>query len=293
MPLLTCPACSQDSSTPITGICTACANRMATRLAEIVTYASACAERVEPERTGETGGARAFGSKSPANDARVDYAHHLGWIDHHQDEGTDPDPRWDATRRRAWQSLQDARRLTWDRDGLAMLYSWERTVRDERHLTAPALLDYAGSQLGEIRTVCTFLITHLPWIAEQPWADEMVREVIEIHRAGAIALRALPPRRGRITCPGDDPETGDICNETIWLPDDLADYVRQPGEHAPKRTLYCHNCTSTWSFDRLLRVAIAVDPRAVVRGFGKEFIERHLGISRRHVNRLLAGREAG
>lgn len=293
MPLLTCPACKRDSDIPLTGICTGCANRMAARLAEIVTFARSCEERIEPERTGEAGGSRAFGSRTPANDARVDYAHHLGWIDHHEDEGSDPDPRWTAEQRRQHQARQDAKRLVWDRDGLAMLYSWERLVREERRLTPPALLDYAGSRHGEISVVCQFLITHAPWIAAQSWAEEMVTEVIEIHRAGAVALRALPPKRGRIACPGDDPETGNICNETIWLPDDLADYVRQPGDHAPKRTLYCHNCTSTWSFDRLLRVAIAVDPRAVVRGFGKDFIERHLGISRRHVNRLIAGKATG
>lgn len=266
---MTCPLCNRDGDTPITGICTACEARVSQQLAEIVRFAATAATMTEPGRTGDSSRSGTYGSRPPINVNALDYAERLGYVE---------------TVR-----LSDGTYRATYHNGLATLHEWERMIREERRLTPPALIPYAGSQAKEIRNVAAFLLAHLSWATAQSWADELAKEVSDIHRAGMIVLRAVPARRARISCPGDDPETGDICGATIWLPDDLHDYVRQPGQPAPLRTLHCQQCTTAWTFDRLLRVAISVDANAVVRGFGKDFIERHLGVTRRRVNQILAG----
>ena len=271
--MTTCPLCQRDADGPITGICTGCEARISQQLSEIVNYAHAAQGMSAPQRTGESTHSAAYGSRPPINLAAVDYADRLGY----------------ATS----VTYSDGSVHAFDRNGLAMLHEWERIVREERQLTPPALVPYSGNQHTEIGNVCRFLVAHLSWAAEQPWADELGREVAEIHRAGMIALRAIPARRGRIACPGDDPETGDICAATIWLPDDLHDYVRQAGETQPKRTLYCSECGTTWTVDRLFQVAKAIHGvTGLARQYGRDVVAHVLQVSPRHVNRMIA-KEAG
>lgn len=272
MPLLTCPLCDRAGGTPITGICDRCATRLSQQLAQIVHNAATCAACLAPERTGSSTGGN-YASKPPINLATSDYAQRLGYT--------------------RTVTFRDGSLHLEDRNGLAMLHEWERLIRDQRHLTPPALLARAATELAEIRNVCRFLGKHQPWAAAQPWADELAREVSDIHQAGLVALRAIPARRGRIACPGDDPETGDICGATIWLPEDLYDYVTQPGQTHPKRTLYCSNCTTTWTVNRLFAVAKALHGvTKLATYFGRDAVAQVLQVSPRHVNRMISKEQA-
>lgn len=263
----TCPVCSASTERPVDGMCSACEGRTRQMLAEIVANAKACAVTLEPGRSGDAGSA-AYGSKPPLNVTALDYAVTLGYSV--VVEGS-------------------AGSIRIDRDGLGMLHEWERLIREERNLTPVALVPYAGSGAEEIRQVCEFLATHLQWACAQAWAPEMAEEVSEVHRAGMSALRTAPARSGRIRCPGDDPETGNVCGHVIGLPADFEDYLRKPGESAPRRTLWCGNCVTEWTVERLLLVAVEVYGLGnLVQAFGQDVFCRVLGIGDRQLRRRMA-----
>ena len=260
----TCPYCNRPADRPIIGICTSCEANTSSMLGQIVNYRRVAETMIQPGRTGSgfTPTERSIG----LNVTSLSYSLNLGYS-----------------------AKTDADELL-DRDGLGMLHEWERLIRDERNLTPVALVPYAGNTDNETRAVVRFLLVHLPWVAEQPWAAEMVAEVSEVHRAGMVACRSVPVRQGRIACPGDDPETGDICGAIIHLPDDFHDYVKQPDQTQPSKTLYCRNCLTTWTLERLARVAIEIHGiTRIASAFGKDTIARCLGQTERHVNRLIAG----
>lgn len=268
-----CPSCSRNSDQAIAGICALCLSRIVQQLAEIVRMANEAHEHIAPERTGEPGRS-AYGSRPPINLGCADYAQRLGYTEH---------------------TSSDSGHIELFRNGLGMLHEWERLIREERHLTPPALVPYAGSDFAEIVNVCTFLTTHATWATAQSWADELALEVSAIHRAGLVVLRTAPTRRGRIACPGDDPETGELCGNPIWMPEEFSDYITQPGEHTPKKTLWCRNCTTTWTVERLMRVAVEVHGvTRLARGFGKEVTARMLGLSETQLRRrITAERKVG
>ena len=62
----------------------------------------------------------------------------------------------------------------------AVLVAWTRLVLDEH----PSGLH---SPADTLPAICTFLLTHLPWCAEQPWIDDLHREIretrLELRRA--------------------------------------------------------------------------------------------------------------
>ena len=252
-----CPSCGRDTDEPVTGMCVGCANRVRQQLREIVDLAHQAAETLEPGRNGSTHAA-AYGSRPPLNIVALDYAATLGWST-------------------TVQTASGAIHV--DRDGLGMLHEWERLIREERHLTPVAYVPYAGTRHKEIMAACGFLTTHLEWACAQAWASEMVSEVSEVHRAGQVALRAVPERQGRIACPGELAEGG-TCGAWLMLPasDKWDDYLRQPGETHPRRTLYCRICGTDWTIDRLLHVARAMyGVTLLAKAFGDDVLQRIWG----------------
>ena len=256
-----CPACNRRTEHPIDGICTSCEANTADMLIQIVGFRNTAETMIEPGRSGS--GRMSSERTIGVNVTALSYATNLGYCTKSGIEAL-------------------------DRDGLGMLHEWERLIREERQLTPVALVPYAGSCGAEVKAVARFLLNHLPWAAEQTWATEMVTEVSEVHRAGQIACKAVPARRRYMTCPGDLPEGG-LCENRIPLPDDFADYIRQPGQAAPRQTIYCNRCLTTWTIERLVQVALSTYGVKVVASiFGRDMIASYTGVTRRHVNRLIA-----
>lgn len=103
-----------------------------------------------------------------------------------------------------------------------------------------------------VTTEANLLLTHLDWIARQPWADELyaeVRQVLEQVRAanGTGADRPVA------ACPA---VTGDgLCGGRVWVRDELRmvwrrwpDRCTATHEAAPG-ALVCDKCGASWDSD--------------------------------------------
>lgn len=76
---------------------------------------------------------------------------------------------------------------------LAVLESWARMVREERSLERP-------KTRATVSTEASLLVAHLPWIAEQPWVDELAKEIRDVKSALHSAIGDHAPRPVG-TCP--------------------------------------------------------------------------------------------
>ena len=127
---------------------------------------------------------------------------------------------------------------------LSILGEWEKLVREERHLspvgTIPAL-----RISDEIDRITRFHLAHLDWTCTQPWANEFVTEIRELHQQGRTACRDSEGNGMRIDCPGEL-EEGGICGRRLTIPTDA------------DTTIYCKQCHTTWDQRRLAAVAMSV-----------------------------------
>ncbi len=143
---------------------------------------------------------------------------------------------------------------------LTLLWSWERAIREDRHLTPPALLDDPLTLVG----VCGFLLAHVDWVESTPDFD--VAGLAGHARACARALARhdpdRPARRIHVPCPA--PGDGGDCGAPLHVdPTDLG---------AP---VLCRRCGEQWTADRLMLVAWSapgatawVDPEAAAYATG-------------------------
>jgi hypothetical protein len=89
---------------------------------------------------------------------------------------------------------------------------------------------------------CRFLIRHLDWITEQPWVDDITREIRAVHRDLSAAVGIHPPTPvGRCTAVGTD---GDPCGGPLW-PDRIGGVV-------------CGSCGDRWSSMALARLGARI-----------------------------------
>jgi ribosomal protein S27E len=101
----------------------------------------------------------------------------------------------------------------------AKLASWCLNVCDDRDLQGPGRSD--------VNATAAFLLAHLDWSSEQPWADAFAVEIHELHR-DAHALVPVVPQTHRLDLPCPD------CQTTTITRTDGADYAR------------CESCGRLW-----------------------------------------------
>lgn len=154
---------------------------------------------------------------------------------------------------------------------LDLLHEWERLIRDERHLTPPALVAPAGSIAREIRNTIAFHLAHLDWTTRQPWAGDYVREIGELHSHGWNAARRDRDNSKRIPCPTtlDD---GTYCGQRLPVSSDLNEDIT------------CRRCRTTWTGGRLVHVAMSTPDQPV--WVDAEAIATWYDISDRQVRRI-------
>jgi hypothetical protein len=75
-----------------------------------------------------------------------------------------------------------------------VLWSWTRMILEE---IVPAL---RGPRTTDVPTVARWLRERLPWVSDQPWADEFVREVREL-RQSAYAVAPWDAQRSDMPLP--------------------------------------------------------------------------------------------
>lgn len=127
---------------------------------------------------------------------------------------------------------------------LNVLGEWEKLVREERTL-APVGRIPAMQLANEVDRLTRFHLAHLNWACDQPWADEFVLEIRELHAQGQTACRDTDQIGMRIDCPGEL-EEGGICGRRLTIPTDS------------EATVYCKQCHTTWDQRRLAAVAMSV-----------------------------------
>lgn len=127
---------------------------------------------------------------------------------------------------------------------LNILGEWERLVREERSLAPVGTLKPLALE-EEIGRLVTFHLAHMDWTALQPWADEYVVELRDLHAQGRSAARETDDAGMRIGCPGELPEGG-LCGKRLAVPSD------------PEAIVYCKQCGTSWDQRRLAAVAMSV-----------------------------------
>lgn len=127
---------------------------------------------------------------------------------------------------------------------LNVLGEWEKLIREERDL-APVGSITAMLLPSEIDRLTTFHLAHLEWTCQQPWADEYVLEIRDLHQQGRQACRDTDAAGMRIDCPGEL-EEGGLCGRRLNIPTDA------------EATVYCKQCHTTWDQRRLAAVAMSV-----------------------------------
>lgn len=112
---------------------------------------------------------------------------------------------------------------------LESLEGWCRIVIEERKFHWPPPAD---SVFGRLTVACSFLRTHLEWVAKQDWVDELDHEVGLIHRA----LRTAVEPQGRFKPTRIDCQI-ETCTEgkLSW------DFLDEPNP-----VLVCRVCGDTW-----------------------------------------------
>lgn len=152
---------------------------------------------------------------------------------------------------------------------LNVLGEWEKLIREERDLAQVGCI--AAMQLSsEIDRVITFHLAHLEWTSQQPWADEYVMEIRDLHQQGRQACRDTDAAGMRIDCPGEL-EEGGLCGRRLIIPTD--------GE----ATVYCKQCHTTWNQRRLAAVAMSVAEVEVMLPIGQ--VAQLTGVPERTIRR--------
>lgn len=162
-------------------------------------------------------------------------------------------------------------------DILNVLHEWERIIREDRHLTPPALVPLADPgpegdwTMAQLVAAVRFQQSHLDWSGTQPWFDDYAREVRDLHGQGQAAAREHRQRAMRVPCPAET-DHGHSCGKPLAIPDDLT---------APLR---CPACRSEWTVARLIVVALS-DPNVTIWA-DADAIGTYLNITGKQVRRV-------
>jgi hypothetical protein len=141
---------------------------------------------------------------------------------------------------RRWQDAYDAQAVE-IMSVLGTLYGWGRVVRVERDMTGPERITVSGER--------DFLDRNIPWIAEQPWVDELygdARKLLgQLHGANATG-----PDKPYCACPVIT--NGEPCRGEVWVHDELQpvwrrypDRCSRAWEQAPGAAV-CDTCGAKW-----------------------------------------------
>lgn len=156
-------------------------------------------------------------------------------------------------------------------DILNLLWEWEKLIRAERNLTKPAFLD-PKPLADEIRQAVLFAQRHLEYSSQQPWFDDFLRELRELHSKGRAAAKIFVEKKKRIPCPGEI--EGLPCARLLQL-----------GDASTMMEIFsCPKCKTEWTTLRLVAVAMS-DPNADI-WLDIEAIAGWLGISERQCRRI-------
>jgi hypothetical protein len=237
----TCPVCDKRRIEQTkTMICYRCQKTLRDQLAEILVYFAISEGRLNPSKgpSGSSSGNTTIGLNVDA----LSWFHNLGY----------------SYLGGSW-------------SGLHQMHSWERLIREERELTPPALIPYEGSTPAAVAAVVKFLTTHLDWIFEQVWAQDMAEEIAVIHNAGRQASRDYADKQRRIDCPADD-EDGALCGSRLSV-----------NTHDLEAIITCRRCGSRWTTARLMLVALSDSRTAWLDG---EALGEYLGLEPRVIARF-------
>ena len=155
-------------------------------------------------------------------------------------------------------------------DLLGFLHEWEKLIRDERHLTPPALVAKPDSLESEIRDAVGFAQVHLAWSGQQEWIADFAKELREIHSQGMNAARAFVEKTTKVPCPAQTDESS--CGVMLKINAD-----------DPLDIFQCRGCKTQWTTLRLMAVAMS-GKQAI--WLDAEALAKWMGLSERHIYRL-------
>jgi hypothetical protein len=147
----------------------------------------------------------------------------------------------------------------WTDSALGVLASWARVVREDRSLSATGA--------ATVTTERRLLSTHLPWLLEQPWVDDLHRDLTALLRSLQRANGTAPePPAGRCPMPHDD---GTECRGPLW-PQPTTSHAWRPLADRCVRTrvtttggpITCATCGATWTGPDLARLALILEDQA-------------------------------
>lgn len=186
-------------------ICNGCARRLAVRLEELPLLHAEAHKFLEPQRRGQGGN---VGESAPSiNLNALDFVSGKAILD--------------------------------------TLHGWERIIREDRHLTPPALVPKQPTVEAEVAATVKFHLVHLDWSVTQPFADDFAREVAEVHQQGMTAAQQFRDPVRRVACPTDT-DDGGRCGYILGLAGtDLLQHIT------------CKACGTNWTTARLVAVAVA------------------------------------
>lgn len=108
---------------------------------------------------------------------------------------------------RIWLPEDDADPYGWDDTPsvLETLHAWARVVREDRDLATPERITVTGER--------DLLTRQLPWIAEQPWVDELMAELTALVKALRRVNGTWDEAVGK--CDTLQPD-GNLCDGDVW-----------------------------------------------------------------------------
>lgn len=118
---------------------------------------------------------------------------------------------------------------------LAVLESWARMVREERQIQAP-------KARATVTTEASLLANHLPWISEQPWVDDLAKEIRDVKSALHSAIGDHAPRPVG-SCPVVHPDAGE-CGGKLFQ------------DRYGGMSVTCRKCGETWGETELRRLGL-------------------------------------
>ncbi|HET6849859.1 MAG TPA: hypothetical protein VFH74_13415 [Gaiellales bacterium] len=117
------------------------------------------------------------------------------------------------------------------------LHNWARLIREERDLSAPEHVTITGERDA--------LSRHLAWAAEQPWVDDMYRDVAKLLRQIKRLNNTLELPVGR--CDSLMP-SGKLCDGKVW-------HTEIRHENGPDEPGFrCGSCRRVWTGTEAVRL---------------------------------------
>lgn len=120
---------------------------------------------------------------------------------------------------------------------LAILESWAQLIRDERQLPHP-------KTKTTLTTETQFILTHQDWITQQPWIEDLAKEIRDIKTALHAAIGDHAPRPVG-TCPVIHPDKGECAGKL---------YQDRYGG----MSVTCAKCGEQWDEPELRRLGLVI-----------------------------------